>query len=117
VDGPHYAANAWNEVLTIWGDEGRLEITLPQNVYIGKPARVRLFEARSGADTLLPEVYGWAFAREIEHFAEGVRAGTPFRTEGADSLKDLTIAEVAARAAAGLMGLPARLDYATEVSP
>ena len=116
VDGPHYAANAWNEVLTIWGDEGRLELTLPQNVYVGKPARVRLFEARTGADTLLPEEYGWAFAREIEHFAEGIRGGTPFRTEGADSLTDLIIAEAAAQAVTGVCALPIRLDH-TEAVP
>jgi predicted dehydrogenase len=116
VDGPHYAANVWNEVLTIWGEEGRAEITLPQNVYVGKPARVRLFDARSGADTLLPEAYGWAFAREIEHFAVAVRNGTPFRTEGADSLKDLVIAETAAKAAAGLCTLPTRLKCPPETA-
>jgi predicted dehydrogenase len=118
VDGPHYEANVWNEVLTIWGEEGRVEITLPQNVYLNKPARVRLFEAKSGADTLLPEVYGWAFARELEHFAECVRQGTSFRTEAADAIRDLAIAETAGVAAAGKVALPARIDYSrAEVAP
>ncbi|MBM3497275.1 MAG: Gfo/Idh/MocA family oxidoreductase [Armatimonadetes bacterium] len=117
VDGPHYPTNAWNEVLTIWGDEGRVEVALPQNAYVNKPARVRLFDARTGADTLLPEAYGWAFAREIAHFAEGVRRDAPFRTEGTESLKDLIIAEAAARAVAGCLALPARLDYSQETVP
>jgi len=111
VDGPHYEANVWNEVLTIWGDEGRVEITLPQNVYLNKPARVRLFEAKSGTDVLLPEEYGWAFARELGHFGECVRTGVPFRTEAADAIRDLVIAETAGAAAAGKVALPARIDY------
>ena len=111
VDGPHYQSNAWNEVLTVWGDQGRLEITLPQNVYVNKPARVRVFDAGSGADTLLPEVYGWAFARELEHFAHCLRSGEDFRTSAQDSLRDIAIAETATMATAGLKPLPVRIDY------
>jgi predicted dehydrogenase len=109
TDGPHYPANVWNEVLTIWGDEGRAEVTLPQNVYLNKPARVRLFDLRSGCDTELPEEYGWAFAREIEHFGECLRTGVPFRTEAADSLTDVLIAEAAALIAACRCEAPFRL--------
>ncbi len=111
VDGPHYPSNAWNEALTVWGDEGRVEITLPQNAFVNKPARARVFEATTGGDTLLPEVYGWAFARELEHFAHCLRTDEPFRTSAEDSLKDLAIAETAVRAAAGLAPVPARIDY------
>ena len=111
VDGPHYEANVWNEVLTIWGDEGRVEVALPQNAYINKPARVRLYNAATGTDALLTEAYGWAFARELEHFAARLRSGEAFRTSDADSLKDLVIAEAAARVAAGLEHPPLRIDY------
>jgi len=117
VDGPHYQSNAWNEVLTVWGDEGRVQVTLPQNVYVNKPARVRVFDAKSGADTLLPEIYGWAFARELEHFAHCLHTGDAFRTPGEDSLKDIVIAEPATMAAAGLQSLPARIDYDLAGSP
>lgn len=111
VDGPHYDSNAWNEVLTVWGDEGRIEITLPQNAFVNKSARVRLFESKTGTDALLPEIYGWAFARELEHFAHCLRTDQPFHTSGEDSLKDLVIAATAARVAAGLARVPARIDY------
>jgi predicted dehydrogenase len=111
VDGPHYPVNTWNEVLTVWGDEGRVEVVLPPNVYVNKPARVRIFDAGTGADTLLPEVYGWAFAREIEHFAHAVRHSEPVRTPPEDSLKDLLIAQAAIEVAAGSTPAPRRLEY------
>ncbi len=111
VDGPHYATTAWNELLTVWGDEGRVEVLLPQNVYVNKPSRVRVFEADTGEDTLLPEVYGWAFARELEHFARAVRGRETPRTSATDSLKDLAIAETALRAAGGLANVPLRIAY------
>ena len=98
-------------------DAGRLEVELPPNVHVSKPASVRLFEAAAGTDTRLPTTYGWAFARELEHFADALREDTPFRTEGADSVKDVAIAETAARAAAGLCALPARIEYPQEVAP
>lgn len=111
TDGPHYSANVWNEVVTVWGEEGRIEVALPQNVYVNKPARVRVFEVGTGSDILLPETYGWAFAREVEHFARCINESTPFRTEATDSLKDVVIAETAVRAVAGLCSFPARIVY------
>ncbi len=117
TDGPHYAANVWNEVLTIYGDEGRVEVVLPPNVYVNKPARVRVFEAAAGTDTLLPEVYGWAFAREIEHFARAIRDGEPVRTSPEDTLKDLLLAHAAMEVAAGLSPAPHRIDYGSGGTP
>ena len=117
VDGPHYPATAWHEVLTVWGDEGRVEVLLPQNVYVNKPARVRVFEAATGADTLLPEVYGWAFAREVEHFARAVREGESVRTPPEDSLKDLLIAQAAVEVATGGTPVPRRVDYGITEGP
>ena len=117
TDGPHYVANVWNEDLTISGDEGRLEIVLPPNVYVNKPARVRVFDAASGTDTLLPEVYGWAFAREIEHFAHAISTGEPVRTPPDDTIKDLLLAHAAMEVAAGLAPAPHRIDYGPGASP
>ncbi|MGQ9731818.1 MAG: Gfo/Idh/MocA family protein [Candidatus Zipacnadales bacterium] len=111
TDGPHYSANVWNETLTIWGDEGRIELVLSPNVQVNQPARVRLFTAQTGCDTLMPPVYGWAFARQLAHFAACIRTGKPFRTEGEDSIKDIIIAETAVLAAAGLYPLPTRIPY------
>jgi predicted dehydrogenase len=100
TEGPHYPdAPVWFEQVTVWGDAGRLEIDLPPNLELNKPAEVRVWEAR--ADTWQTPVvpWSWAFQRQLEHFARCVQTGEPFRTPGTDALIDLEIAEATARAA------------------
>jgi len=98
TEGPHYERDpVWRERLEVWCERGRLTVDLPPNILMNKAAEVRLWRAEAAVAERLDVPWSWASRRQIEHFAHCLASGEPFRTAGEDCLKDIALAEAAAR--------------------
>jgi len=98
TEGPHYETEpVWRERVEVWCEAGRVTVDLPPNILVNKAAEVRVWRADGAVEERLDTPWSWAFRRQIEHFAHCLATGEPFRTSGEDCLKDIALAEAAAR--------------------
>ncbi len=102
IEGPHYVTQpVWHERMEVWCENGRVRVDLPPNIQVNKPADVAIWRADAGVEERLQVPWSWAFKRQLDHFACCVQSGEPFRTEGKDAIKDVVLAEQAARLVTG----------------
>jgi len=86
-------AYAWDEQTVIYFERGWLLIETPPPL-VRAPAKVTLYRAGRVHEIRRPLApWSWAFRNEAEHFLECVASGRQPRSSGADSLRDIQIAE------------------------
>lgn len=92
------SANFWDEGFKVYFEDGWVKIHSPPPMLRNVPAKVFVYKAGSINQHFQPQaVWDWAFRRADEHFVECIASGTPVRSSGADSIRDLELVEEAFR--------------------
>jgi predicted dehydrogenase len=86
----------WDEHTQVYFRHGWVTTWAPPLLLRNQPAEVEVYRAGETQEFTRPipkPGWTWSYKREAEHFIEGVRAGTPFRSSGQDTLTDVRLFE------------------------
>lgn len=85
----------WDEHTQVYFRDGWVRTEAPPLLLKNVPASVEIYRAGKRQEIVIQrpgesrDRWSWSYQREAAHFIESVRAGTPFRSPGADTLHDV----------------------------
>jgi len=85
------APNAWDEQLTLFFEQGRMNIVLPPPLFRNQTAVLSIEKKGEHIHFNVPP--DWAFRRAAAHFIQCVQTGEPPRSPAEDSLRDLELVD------------------------
>jgi predicted dehydrogenase len=83
----------WDEEYKLYFEKGWVEVKCTPPLLQQTPAKVEVYRADKPAFEYPVPAWGWAFENEARHFVECVREGREPVTSGADTWKDVYLAE------------------------
>lgn len=84
--------NYFDEEVVIYFEKGWIKIKYPRVLLQNVPAAVSLFNNKTGEE--YPNLgYSWSFQREVDHFIDCIVNENVPLSSGADSIKDIVVAE------------------------
>ena len=98
----------WDEHTQVYFRHGWVKTWAPPLLLKQVPAEVEIYRAGTEQTFSRPvpqPMWSWSYQREAEHFIEGVRSGTVFRSSAEDTRSDVRIFEEIYRAYLGARGL------------
>lgn len=89
-----FTSRAWDEVIEIYFENGKLSIALPPNLLKNVPAKVELYKAGDIQETYVPQLgWTWAFRRQAEAFVHDVQNDLTSLNNAQDALEDMELIE------------------------
>jgi predicted dehydrogenase len=88
--------SVWDEFTQIYFDNGWIRTLVPPLLSRNVPVRVEIYYSgrpRGTVETITPADPGWSYRAELEHFAECLRSGRPFRSPASDTRADVSALE------------------------